>query len=129
MGRFYRAESKPEKPQDTPGLAGPEGRFYRPSSEAPKGDKPAEDVDVLGEADTEEPIEAASVLAGDPPTKAEMKAAKKADSDDAEPDDLAAETVQEDPIAAASEMAGDPPPAPPAKKTAAKKTAAKKSGN
>lgn len=97
MGRFYLPETKPDKPEDTPGQVGPEGRFYLPPTPVPEDDAPAEDVDFEANG----PIEQASALAGDPPST---------DGDDTEvPADPAAETLQEDPNEAASLLAGDPP--------------------
>lgn len=99
MGRFYLPESKPDKPEDTSGQVGPEGRFYLPPTEAPEDDAPAEGVDFEAEG----PVEQASVLAGDPPST---------DGDEEETEvesDPAAETLQEDPNEAASLLAGDPP--------------------
>lgn len=104
-GRFYLppSETPDEKPADTSAF---EGRIYLPSTDA----KPGESIG-------EQPVEQASLLAGDPPTKDEVKAAKAeqkaADAGDTTTagvvGDPAAQTTQPDPVAAASALAGDPP--------------------
>jgi hypothetical protein len=84
-------------------FAGPDGRFYLRSEDA-KAEK----------ARASDPIEQAGLMAGQPPSKQEVREAKAADkaADKAsEPvvDDPAVETVNPDPIAVAAADAGDPP--------------------
>jgi hypothetical protein len=104
----------------------PEGRFYVKSTPATRGEveSPTTDPTAAG-VDGEfylsgaQPIEQASVSAGQPVTREERQAAKKeqtaadkaAAAAGTAPDvaDPAAETTQEEPVEAASQQAGDPP--------------------
>lgn len=101
-GRFYRPPSVAPEDDKAPEPVGPEGRFYVPS---------ADDKD--GESLAENPVQQAAVMAGEPPSKDDVKAAKAeakaVEAGTSEPADPAAETVQPDPIAAAGELAQDGP--------------------
>lgn len=85
-------------------IAGPDGRFYVPS-----GDAKAEKSRIT------DPVEQAALFAGQPPTKEEIKDAKKEQvaaekaAEPVTPEDPAAETVVDSPVEAASITAGDPP--------------------
>lgn len=84
-------------------FAGPDGRFYLPSE-----DKKSEKDRVT------DPVEQAAAFAGQPPTKEEMRSAKKEQvaaekAAASTPTDPAAETSTENPVEDASETAGDPP--------------------
>lgn len=101
-GRFYRPPSVAPEDDNAPEVVGPEGRFYQPGAD-----------DKAGESLAENPVEQAGVMAGEPPTKDDVKAAKAeakaVEAGTATPADPAAETVQPDPVAAAAELAQDGP--------------------
>lgn len=85
-------------------IAGPDGRFYLPSEDA-KAEK----------ARVSDPVEAAALFAGQPPTKEETRAAKKEQlaaekaAEPVTPEDPAAETVVDEPVKSAGEQATEPP--------------------